>query len=55
MNFQMTFMHKVILVLVAAFAAACLFEFYKNFIDGADKAVNDGYRMRGGMSIITHH
>jgi hypothetical protein len=47
----MTFTHKVFLVLLAAFAFACLIEFYKNFIDGADRAVNDGYRMRGGMTI----
>ena len=53
MNFNMTFTHKVILVLVAAFAAACLIQFYKTFVEGADQAVNDGYRTRGGM-MITH-
>lgn len=53
MNLHMTFMHKVIVTLVAAFAFACLIQFYKNFIDGADKAINDGYRTRGGM-VITH-
>jgi hypothetical protein len=47
---HLTFMHKLILCIVAGFCAAGLFEFYKNFIVGADEAVNGGYNERVGIS-----
>lgn len=41
-----TFMHKVILTVIAGFLAASLIEFYKHFVEGADRAINEGYRNR---------
>jgi hypothetical protein len=51
MHMNMTFFHKLILTVIAACAFASLIEFYKTFVDGADKAVNSGleYRMGNGM------
>ena len=43
---QNTFLQKVILTVIAGFLAASLIEFYKNFIQGADDALNAGYRNR---------
>ena len=48
MNMQMTFFHKIILTIIAAFAFASLIEFYKTFVDGADQAVNSGLEHRMG-------
>ena len=45
-----TFFQKVILTLLAGFAFACLIEFYKTFVTGADRAVNGGYHNRVGIS-----
>lgn len=47
---QSTFMHKLILSIFAGFAAACLIQFYKVFVKGADEAVNKGYNNRVGIS-----
>lgn len=41
------FFGKVFLSILAGFAAACLFQFYDTFIDGADKALNEGQATRG--------
>lgn len=41
---QSQFVHKLLLVILAGFFAACLIEFYKTFIKGADEALNGGYR-----------
>jgi len=50
-----TFMHKVILTVLAGFLAAGLIEFYKTFVSGADEAINGGYNNRAGISnSITH-
>jgi hypothetical protein len=49
----MTFSHKLILCIVAGFLAAGLFEFYKNFIEGADRAINGGHHDHYGLSV--HH
>jgi hypothetical protein len=46
---RMTFFHKVILTILAGAAMASLIEFYKNFIEGADRAINAGYEHRTGM------
>ena len=39
-----TFLQKVILCAIAGFFAACLFEWGKVFITGADDALNAGYK-----------
>lgn len=41
-----TFFQKVILCAVAAFFAACLFQWGKVFVEGADDALNGGYKNR---------
>lgn len=50
-----TFMHKVILTILAGFLTAGLFEFYKTFVSGADEAINGGYNNRSGISNSTTH
>lgn len=44
-----TFFQKVIICAVAALAAAGLIEWGKVFVEGADKALNDGYEHRTVM------
>lgn len=39
-----TFVQKFILCLVAGFLAACLIQWGKVFIEGADDALNGGYK-----------
>jgi hypothetical protein len=39
-----TFFQKVMICLVAAFFAACLIQWGKVFIEGADEALNGGYK-----------
>ncbi len=39
-----TFIHKVILCAIAGFLAACLIEWGKVFVTGADDALNAGYK-----------
>ena len=41
-----TFIQKVILCALAGFAAACLIQWGKVFVEGADKALNGGYEHR---------
>jgi hypothetical protein len=41
-----TFLQKVILCALAGFAAACLIQWGKVFVEGADKALNGGYEHR---------
>lgn len=45
-----TFFQKLLLAMIAAFAFACLIEFYKTFIIGADQALNGGYKTSHGIS-----
>ena len=40
---QATFFQKVILCAFAGFAAACLIQWGKVFVEGADDALNKGY------------
>jgi hypothetical protein len=47
---QATFWQKLLLSIIAGFFAACLVQFYKNFIQGADDAINKGYQNRAGIS-----
>jgi hypothetical protein len=46
---QATFIQKVIICAVAGFAAACLIQWGKVFVEGADKALNGGYEHRTVM------
>ena len=46
---QATFFQKVIICMVAGFAAACLIQWAKVFVEGADKALNGGYEHRTVM------
>jgi hypothetical protein len=39
-----TFTQKVIICMVAGFVAACLIQWGKVFVDGADDALNKGYK-----------
>jgi hypothetical protein len=39
-----TFTQKVIICMVAGFLAACLIQWAKVFVDGADDALNKGYK-----------
>jgi hypothetical protein len=39
-----TFLQKVIICMVAAFLAACLIQWGRVFVEGADDALNAGYR-----------
>jgi hypothetical protein len=44
-----TFTQKVLICMVAGFAAACLIQWAKVFVEGADKALNGGYEHRTVM------
>jgi hypothetical protein len=46
-----TFLQKVILCAIAAFFAAALLEWGKVFIEGADDALNKGYKHRSPVGI----
>jgi len=46
-----TFLQKVILCAIAAFLAAALIEWGKVFIEGADDALNKGYKHRSPVGI----
>lgn len=46
-----TFTQKVILCMIAGFLAASLFEWGKLFIEGADDALNKGYKSRGPAQV----
>ncbi|MBA3607345.1 MAG: hypothetical protein H0W43_02340 [Chthoniobacterales bacterium] len=39
-----TFLQKVLLCMVIAFFAACLVQWGKVFVEGADDALNSGYK-----------
>lgn len=39
-----TFLQKVIICMVVAFLAACLIQWGKVFVEGADDALNSGYK-----------
>jgi len=45
-----SFFHKFVIAVLAGMLAAGLFMFYKNFIAGADDAINKGYNQRYGIS-----
>ena len=39
-----TFLQKVMICMIAAFFAACLIQWGKVFVEGADDALNAGYK-----------
>lgn len=43
---QSTFLQKVLICLIAGFFAACLIQWGKIFVEGADDALNGGYENR---------
>ncbi len=43
-----TFLQKVILCAIAGFCAACLMEWGKMFVTGADESLNAGYKHTAG-------
>ena len=45
-----TFMQKVLICMIAAFFAACLIQWGKIFVEGADDALNAGYNKRDAGS-----
>jgi hypothetical protein len=50
-----TFLQKVILCAIAGFFAACLFQWGKVFVEGADDALNKGYQHRSPTDLTMHH
>ena len=50
-----TFTQRVILCMIAAFLAAALFEWGKLFIEGADDALNKGYKHRAPLQVNSGH
>ena len=46
-----TFLHKVIICAVLAFFAACLLQWGKVFVTGADEALNGGYKHTGSAQL----
>lgn len=51
---QATFFQKVILCAILGFAAACLFQWGKVFVEGADDALNAGYKQRASDPLANH-
>ncbi len=47
-----TFLQKVILCAIAGFCAACLMEWGKMFVSGADDALNEGYKNTAGENFV---
>ena len=46
-----TFLQKVLICMIAAFFAACLIQWGKIFVEGADDALNAGYNKRDASSL----
>ena len=49
-----TFMQKVIICAVLGFLAAALVQWGKVFVEGADDALNAGYKNRASDTVRTH-
>ncbi|HJT81198.1 MAG TPA: hypothetical protein VJ719_08375 [Chthoniobacterales bacterium] len=49
-----TFTQKVIICAVLGFLAAALIEWGKVFVEGADDALNSGYKNRASDTVRTH-
>jgi hypothetical protein len=50
-----TFIQKVIICMVAAFLAACLIQWGKVFVTGADDALNGGFKKDHDVRQLTGH
>ena len=48
-----TFFQKVLICMVAGFFAACLIQWGKVFVEGADDALNGGYKKTSPRSSAT--
>lgn len=48
-----TFLQKIIICMVVAFLAACLIQWGRVFVEGADDALNSGYR-KDEPAVIGH-
>ena len=46
-----TFVHKVLICMIAGFFAACLIQWGKVFVEGADDALNSGYKKDAPMLV----
>ncbi|MEO8439823.1 MAG: hypothetical protein ABI540_06320 [Spartobacteria bacterium] len=46
-----TFFQKVIICMIAGFFAACLIQWGKVFVEGADESLNSGYK-RDASSLV---
>lgn len=51
---QATFFQKVIICAIAGFLAACLVEWGKVFVQGADDALNKGYQHTAPANLNSH-
>ena len=49
-----TFLQKVLLCMIAGFFAACLIQWAKVFVEGADDALNSGYR-KDTVTVVVGH
>ena len=47
-----TFLQKVLICMIAAFFAACLIQWGKIFVEGADDALNAGSNKKDASSVI---
>lgn len=50
---QSTFLQRVIICMVLAFFAACLIQWGKVFVEGADDALNSGYK-KDASALVGH-
>jgi hypothetical protein len=48
-----TFLQKVLICMIAGFFAACLIQWAKVFVEGADDALNSGYR-KDSVTLVGH-
>ncbi len=48
-----TFIQKVLVCMVCAFLAACLIQWGKVFVEGADDALNAGYK-KDNTALVAH-
>ena len=50
-----TFIQKVLICMIAGFFAACLIQWAKVFVEGADDALNSGYRKDKDSLVVVGH
>ena len=48
-----TFLQKILICMIAGFFAACLIQWGKVFVDGADEALNGAYK-KDATSLSNH-